>query len=454
VPRVLVVTHRFPPASTSGVQRPLGFVRYLGDYGWEPVVLTVRDPVGASWDQELLSRIPPNAILIRTSWFNPRLIGKRLYLLTVKQKRFGSKEELIFAPVTSSEAVNNVRRWMNVWLLVPDGAIGWLPFAVSRGLRAIKAHNVKIIYSTSPPPTDHLIALILKRLTGLPWVADFRDLWTQSPYKDSRQRYKLRWRYSLECWLERQVLMGADHIVTVTEGLRETFLGLLSNSDTSRCQVITNGYDPAAMEGIQRQASPMFTITYTGKFYGYQRSPVAFFQALSTLLEAGIIEPGTFQVKIIGTASREIAGIVEDYGLGKIVRLLHVMPHKQALQEQTDASVLLLVVGVSPGEKDSLTGKIFEYLAARRPILGMVPQGSEVADLLHRSQAGTIVNPTDPDAIGAAIQRLYQEFKTTGDVRWQGQEEFIREFSRPRLTAKLAELFGGLARNDGRVLVR
>jgi hypothetical protein len=154
--RVLIVADAFPPAIGMGVQRTLGFVRYLCDYGWQPVVLTARDKSRIGWDPELCSRVPPDTSVIRTYWFNPRLVGKRLYLLL---KGHRSKEEIIFEPLPSNGTTNSLRRWMRAWLLVPDEAIGWLPFAVRSALRAIKTHRVKAIYSTSPSPVAHLTDL-------------------------------------------------------------------------------------------------------------------------------------------------------------------------------------------------------------------------------------------------------------------------------------------------------
>lgn len=446
--RVLIVADAFPPAIGMGVQRTIGFVRYLRDYGWQPVVLTARDKSRIGWDPELCSRVPPDTSVIRTYWFNPRLVGKRLYLLL---KGHRSKEELIFEPLPSNGTTNSLRRWMRAWLLVPDEAIGWLPFAVRSGLRAIKTHRVKAIYSTSPSPVAHLIAFILKRVTGLPWVADFRDLWTQTPYADRRHVYSLRWRYGLERWLERQVLISADRIVTVSEPLRETLLRATLNLDPARFHVITNGYDPAAIEGLQREPFSKFTITYTGKFYG--RAPIPFFQALSALLEAGAVEGEDFRVRILGISGQEAAEAVSEYRLGKVVRILEQVPHSQALQEQLNASALLLVVGPSQGE-GTLTGKVFEYLAAGRPILGMVPQDSTVADLLRCSQAGIIVNPMDPGAIRSAILDLYREFKATGDVQWWGNETVIHDFTRPKLTARLAAVLDNLVQHDAGARLR
>ncbi|MBI4381075.1 MAG: glycosyltransferase family 4 protein [candidate division NC10 bacterium] len=449
--RVLIVADAFPPALGMGVQRTLGFVRYLRDYGWEPVVLTARDKSRIGWDPELCSRVPPDTSVIRTYWFNPRLVGKRLYMVLKGHQRPGTKEDLILGPMASNGTTNTLRRWMHTWLLMPDEAIGWLPFAVRPGLRAIKTHRVKAIFSTSPSPVAHLIALILKRVTGLPWVADFRDLWTQSPYADRRQAYSLRWRYASERWLERQVLISADRIVTVSEPLRAMLLGATPNPDPMRFHVITNGYDPAVIEGLQREPLSKFTITYTGKFYG--RSPIPFFQALSALFEAGAIEREDFRVRIVGISAQEVAEAVDEYGLGKVVRILEQVPHAQALQEQLNASALLLVVGPFQVE-GTLTGKVFEYLAASRPILGMVPQDSAVADLLRRSQAGIIVNPIDPGAIGSAILDLYREFKATGHVQWRGNETVIQEYARPKLTARLAAVLDNLVQHDAGARLR
>lgn len=451
--RVLVVADAFPPTLGMGVQRTLGFVRYLRDYDWQPVVLTARDKSRIGWDPELCSRVPPDTSVIRAYWFNPRLVGKRLYMVLTGHQRPGTKEELILGPMASNGTTNTLRRWMRAWLLVPDEAIGWLPFAVRPGLRAIKTHRVKAIFSTSPSPVAHLIAFILKRVTGLPWVADFRDLWTQTPYADRRQVYSLRWRYGLERWLERQVLISADHIVTVSEPLRETLLRATPNPDPMRFHVITNGHDPAAIEGLQREPFSTFTITYTGKFYGSERSARPFFQAVSALLEAGAIEGEDFRVRILGISAQEVAEAVDEYGLGKVVTVLEQVPHAQALQEQLNASALLLVVGPFQGE-GTLPGKVFEYMAASRPILGMVPQDSAVADLLRRSQAGIIVNPIDPSAIGSAILDLYREFKATGDVQWRGNETVIQQYARPKLTARLAAVFDGLVRCNEDVRLR
>lgn len=469
MPHLLVIAHAFPPVAGVGVQRTLSFVRYLPRFAWQPVVLTVREPIDVEMDGALLTRIPSEAVVARTYWLHPRLVIRQLHRRLSPSASPEPRIERLTAAVPPARQTSRWRVWLRAALLIPDQAIGWLPFAVWRGMRLMREHEIAALYSTSGPPTCHLVGWMLKRLTRRPWVADFRDPWTADLSTTRREIYRVAWRRRVDAWLERRVLAAADAVVAVSAPQRDVLLaaagvgpagehtggtgerpgqpkGRPPAADTcaARFHVITNGFDPDLTAGIQRQPPPVFTLTYTGTFYLAEQSPAPLFEAVARLLGEGGVDAADFRIRIIGASGERVAGEVARYGLERVVAVLPALPHREVLQAQADASALLLVLGPSQGRQGVLTGKLFEYLAARRPILGLVPPDSAAADVLRDTGAGSVVDPADVAGIAAAVRSLYDEFRASGDVAWHGREDAVWTFARPRLAGQLAAILDRL----------
>jgi glycosyltransferase involved in cell wall biosynthesis len=303
-------------------------------------------------------------------------------------------------------------------------------------------HGVDAIYSTAPPPSAHLVAYALKGLSGLPWVADFRDLWTENPYRDAGVG-PLRTR--VERKLEASVLSKADTVLTISDVMRSS----LGRGRTVPVHVIANGYEPREASLAPSPPRARFTVCFTGKFYTHEYAP--FLEGLRRFVDAAALGPEDLEVKVFGASFAELRDPIRRSGLDTIVCVSPPVPHSQALQEQADASILLLVIDEIGGIEGRMTGKVFEYLQAKRPILAIVPSDSEVAGLVRTTGAGVVVDPT-PDNVATALIDFYREFRVSGRVAWHGDQTRVEAYSRPKLARRLAEILDSLVepRRDAR----
>jgi len=400
---VLFITYYFPPAGGAGVQRPLKFVKYLPDYGWLPIVLTVKPQAYPLIDESMEREIPPSVKVIRAPAL---LLPKKLPW--------------------------RVRNFIARWLLIVDQQLGWLPFAIHQGLRIINSENISAIYTTSAPYTSHLIGLWLHKLTGTPWIADFRDPWIRNFSRSFPTRFHLK----IALRLEETVCRNADSITVVSAPMRDMLLEY--HGKCGNIHIITNGYDAADFSDVDTSVTnslSAFTIVYTGSFYKHRLRPDTFLEGLRNTLNAYHID---VNVIFAGNISARVSRLITALGLSEVVTITGYLPHHRSIEYLMGADVLLLIIGPGPGSEAVFTGKIFEYLAAGKPILALVPPGP-AADLIREAQAGVIVPPDDVEAISAAILELYDKWKR-GDLRFKPRMDIISRFERRRLTGLLAEL--------------
>jgi glycosyltransferase involved in cell wall biosynthesis len=427
-----MVAYEFPPVGGGGVQRTSKFVKYLGEFGWRPHVLTVRQPSAYVRDETLLADIPADTVIHRTRSIEPMRPVRRV----------------LSGGGTAGSGPGGGRRkpsWLvaiKERILVPDAQILWLPFAVRGGLDAIRRHRPSAIYSTASPFTDHLIAMELARRTGLPWVADFRDYWVdRSNFPDSR------WRRFADGRMERRVLERASHVVTATAHITERFA---KRAPGQTFTTITNGFDDADFPSDTPPPPREFVVTYTG-LLNRERTPVPFFRAWQALADR---HPGFREgarLRLVGQLDHpgddDNRRALTECGLDACTELLPHQPHHAAIEEMLRASVLFLLVGDYPHNEGIYTGKIFEYLRANRPILAVVPPKGLAAALVRETNAG-IVAPTGTgaeaqDAIEAALEELF-DHHAAGTIADRFSTRDIDAFSRRSLTSRLAAVLDGV----------
>ena len=408
---ILFIAYYFPPLGGAGVQRSLKFVKYLPTCDWQPVVLTVREMGGILQDDSLASDVPPQTKIYRTAI--PLLPG---YL----PWRF--------------------RNWISRWLLVVDEQIGWMPFAVRAGQNIINSENIRVIYSTSGPYTSHLIGLSLKRKTGLPWIADFRDPWIGSFTID----YPTRLHKELVSICERNIIQAADIITVVSSPMRQALLERYSGHIANKIRVLPNGYDPDDFVNIipVEKNRDKFTIVYTGSLYRRGRTPENFLRGLQSAIEQRFIARDQIRVYFIGNFGRIIQKYLEDTGLQDVVNTIGYLPHKKSISYLLIADVLLLIIGSGQGSEAIYTGKIFEYLAAGKPILALADSGA-AAQLVELTRAGVAVPADDIPAIADQIIRLFDSWKKN-DLHFHRDQQIINQFDRRKLTRQLATILNDL----------
>jgi glycosyltransferase involved in cell wall biosynthesis len=405
--KVLVVAYYFPPFGGGGVQRTAKFVKYLPEFGWCPVVLTVDERCVGLRDRSLEEEVAPHIPVYRTS-------------------------ALLFPP----RFPWRLRNFIGRWLLLVDQQVGWLPFAVRHGLEIIRREGVEAIYTTSAPYTAHLIGLQLNKRAGLPWVADFRDPWVGN----FSSRFPTPLHERIARWLERRVVGAADRLTVVSEPMRQALLTRYSHLGSDEVQVLTNGYDPTDFEGVEPfgQDDDRLVILYSGSFYGERQTPFCFLRAIQRALDKGQIPRHKIRVLFVGSMNSAFQGQVKESHLSDVVTIPGYVTHRQSVGYLLGADVLLLIIGSGPGSEAVFTGKIFEYLAAGKPILALVPPGV-AADLVREAQVGVVVEPEDAQAIADQIAILYQQWRRS-TLTITGNQEVIARYNRRRLTADLAAI--------------
>jgi glycosyltransferase involved in cell wall biosynthesis len=409
--RVLVVSYLFPPMGGVGVQRTLKFVKYLRDFGWDPLVLTARPPGNGLRDPALLNELPESISVTRTS------------ALLLPQKLPWRMREIFTR-----------------WILTIDEQVGWLPFAVHAGQRIIREKNVDLIYSTSAPYTDHLVALRLQKQARLPWVADFRDPWVGN----ANLHFATPLHRRIIEQKERQVIMRAGHVLVVSPPMADSFTSRIKSGAASHFTCLPNGYD--ADDFAHNLPAPRerdrFTLVYTGSFYAHGRSSRSILEAFRVAIQSGRIPRQSLCLRLIGNIGKATQAWIAELGLGDIVEASGFVPHAQSISHLLAADALLLVIGDAPDSAGVYTGKLFEYLAAGKPILCLANAGV-AADLVVNTRTGRFVSPEDVGLITDSLVDMFQAWQA-GQLRITPDLELIRSFERKQLTGRLAGIFDGL----------
>ena len=434
---VLIISYLFPPVGGIGVQRPLKFTRYLGQSDWHVTVLTTDGVYSATMDQKLVDEIPQAVNVFRINDPVSRWIGRFI----------NSNKDNVVATSPTAAASPTLKRRLGQWLkaakdalLIPDESVLWAIQAAFTGSRLVRKHKISCIYTTSGPNSTHLAGMIIQRWTGAKWVADFRDPWIDNMHF---QRTGLR--KELETKLENQVFRRADAIITVTNSFRDLFASKYPNYQ-SKISVIRNGVDPndyPLAPSIASHSGP-FTIFYAGILYP-ERSPAAFFEALSSLLQSGLIPATNIRVQFAGVfdypGKNDHQQLLELHHLQQNVELLGYLSHNQVIEAMNKAHALLLIGEGQAQSAMYIPGKLYEYLYTQRPILALMQDG-EGANIIRLANAGMVVPPKDTVQIAEAIHRMYQSFLDR--IPFTPNESVIRQFSRIEQTNELAKLLNNL----------
>lgn len=396
MPRVLLVSYYYPPAGGPGVQRALKMSRYLPGAGWDVTVLTLK-PESAAYpalDPSLLDEVPPSVEVVRTDAWDPYAAYARLHgakASDVVSVGFGGTER---------SWKEWIARWVRANVFVPDARVGWVPFAVREGRKLLRAAPHDAILTTGPPHSTHLAGRLLARATGLPHVVDLRDPWVEIDYRGELPQTSAA--AALDAALERTVLRHAAAAVTVTPSMKTAFTRRVPREYA----VIPNGFDPAdfvASEGVPVDRG-VFVLHYAGNVNG-ARSPEALWAALGRL-EAARTMPH-LRVRFVGKIDDVVRAGAEAAGVGAMVEVRPYVPHAEAVAGLREAALLLLLINRVPGAEGILTGKLFEYLASGRPIVGLGPVPGDAADVLAETGAGELFDWDDAAGLARFLRRHY-----------------------------------------------
>jgi glycosyltransferase involved in cell wall biosynthesis len=401
--RVLVLAYHFPPHGGGGVQRTLKLVKYLPRHGFDPIVVTSRPGGYPLRDATLHADVPPEAVVLRARSAPTRFVRWKAEGLL---RRLG-------LPVRPAAMLG--------W---PDEMVGWLPGAAYQALRAVRTYRPDVLFSTAWPVTAHLAALAVHRLTGLPWVADFRDPWSLNPHVQTSFAPLAR----ASAALERQVTGRAAASVIVDESV--DLLGIAPGD--ARLVVVRNGVDRDDLPvPAPRPAGDRFRLSYVGSLYG-SRDAAPVLAALRGLVRSRFITPDTFELRLVGDAS-----IAADHDVTGIpMARTGYVDHLRALREMAVASALLFY---APAGSRGSSGKIYEYLASARPVLCVASRDSLARRLVEELGAGPCIDPDDAEGIRIALERLIGAWRNgTLTVDPAVREEALRRFSRDALAGQLA----------------
>jgi len=363
--KILVITYYWPPSGGPGVQRVLKYCKYLPKYGWQPIILTVSEGDFPVLDESLKSEVK-NLKIFKS---------KSLSLHKIFNSLIGKKNTPTFQLSSSDKDSLFIKfaRWIRLNFIIPDGRVGWYPSAVREGNKIINKHKIDVIFSSAPPYTAHLIAKKLSLKNKIPWVADFRDPWTDRFYNYENKRWYLT--EKLDKYLENSVIKNASKCITVSDQI--------SKSYTKPFNVIFNGYDEDDFLNINSTKRKKVTISYLGTMTKSQ-SPDCFFKAISLLNKNN----NHYKIDLVGNIHPDIKFFIEQKGYGNFIKVKSYIEHSKAIQAMINSQFLLLVIPNTKKNKGIVTGKLFEYIRSMTKIILIGPKDSDASKILKETNAG------------------------------------------------------------------
>ncbi len=431
--KVLMISYFWPPAGGPSIQRVLKFVKYLPAFGWQPLVLTVRDGEYYAIDESLAADIPPETKIYATDSLEPYGIYRKFS----GRKRENRIQTGILAERGGSWK-EKLSTWVRTNLVIPDARIGWLPFAVREGKRIIRNEGVDLIFSSSPPATTQLIAKKLSRWSGLPWVADFRDPWVSHYANFGCRRSRLT--SMADGILERRVLTRADAVTAVSRlDIKEDYAP--KAPPLEKYHWIPNGFDESDFVSFEKEktGSRSLNLVYLGALDSSRR-PAGLFAAIRKLEQSGEVTPDNFSITLIGSTRAEDLPSFVDAGLEKYFEVIPYLPHRELFTRiRTDSLLLLLTYR----RDNHIPGKLFEYLRIGNPILACGSVAGEAAAILKETGRGRMFSYEDAEGIVAFLRS-----QLSGDSRAipavSRVSEKVAWFQRRNLTERLVSVFDKL----------
>jgi len=448
-----MIAYPFPPAAHAGVFRTVRFVRYLGDFGWMPLVVA---PAASAFrsgllDESLGAAIPLGTVIHRTAVLRPiftlenRVARMREWFHRAPTSVEGHGGETISHAIKSADATTpsslrrGLRTAVELIFATPDAHVGWMLPALKAALTLVRRHRPRAIYCTSPPHSANLVAVVLKAITGLPLVTDFRDPWARSEWS-RREQQSLRDRVQVR--LERLCVERSDRVILNTPRLRDEFRAAYPGKTADTLLTISNGYEPEMLSRIQGMiavdgratANGSIRVCHAGSVYG-ERDLRPLVAAVRGLLQSG----HKVNLEQIGPTDREaeIGRYLCENHLDDHIKLRGWLPHEQTLERLAASDVLAVI---QPGTTLQVPAKLFELLLFRKPILALTGQGA-TADIINGFGLGTVADPGDSQAIVEAILRVANKQSVCNDTGW---DRALSAFDGRRLTGELAQVLDSL----------
>lgn len=420
--KVLIFTYYFPPAGGVAVQRFLKFSKFLPEFGWEPVIVTVANGSYPYYDESLLAEVDDTVPVYRTKTFEPF----ELYNL-LKGKKGKAMPVVSVGAQKNKSFFQQISEYIRANYFIPDARKGWVPYAFKQAEAILRAEKIEAIITTGPPHSTHLIGLQLKKKYGLRWIADFRDPWTGIFYNQILPRTKAT--CEKDKYLETEVLQNADVVTVISPGMKKEF-----TDRANRVEVIYNGYDENDFTPQHiTQEQTTFTIRYVGNLMASQNVEI-FWKAIQHLRHSKV----ALKLEFIGRVDEPVKQSIAQSGLADMVSFADFVDHKNAVKLMQDAALLLFVI---PNVKDNhliLTGKLFEYLAAKTEIISFGPTHGNAAEILAQTGRKPMIDFADENAALNQLETAIAGFaQTKQGYKYHNQSEQI--YSRRNQTGLLAQ---------------
>lgn len=396
--KVLYITYYWPPSGGAGVQRSLKMARYLPEFGVEPIVLTV-DAESATYpveDPSLLAEVSSKLRVVRTGSFEPLQVLSRLV---------GGKNKVPYGGFANKDKerwTQKILRFVRGNFFLPDARKGWVRYALRAAGRIIREEQIDTVVISSPPHSSQLIGLALKqRFPNIRWIADLRDPWTDIYYYPDLLHTGLA--RSIDRKLERKVLEKCDCVLVVSQDIKRLFAAKSERLDPDKIHVIPNGFDPSDFDADILPPADVFRITYVGTLAESYR-PEVFFKVLSRLRKSGLEKP--LRLRFVGSTHAVVDPLLKQYELDDITEFAGHVPHREATRYMQSGNALLLVIPDVAQANGILTGKLFEYIGAGRPIIGLGPKEGDASAILQETGAGKMFEREEEELLLQFLRQI------------------------------------------------
>jgi len=417
--KVLIITYYWPPSGGSGVQRWLKFSKYLRDFNIEPVIYTVDNPSYPINDTSLESEIPLGLEVLKQPIFEPN------FFLSI----FGNNKKKESAGFLNPNPtlLGRFFQYVRANYFIPDARKFWIKPSVKFLSNYLKNNEIDVVITTGPPHSMHIIGLVLKDKFKIKWISDFRDPWTEIDYFQQLPLTKKANKKHHQ--LEQEVLEKSDMVIVVGETMKKKFL-----KHNHNIEVLTNGFD-SYENSLTIELDSNFSITHVG-LMNADRNPTILWEVLYEISSENIDFKNNLRIKFIGKIDDTVIQDIQVFNPKNIVRIPY-LDHEEVRKYQASSQVLLLSINQVPNAKGIITGKIFEYLQAKRPILGIGPEDGDAAAILKKTNAGNIVGFNNKIELKAAVLKLYKDFK---EEKLFVKSINIEQFHRKNITRQLAQV--------------
>ncbi|WP_291650775.1 glycosyltransferase [Clostridium sp.] len=450
---ILYIAYYFPPLAGSGVQRTLKFIKYLPRYNKKPIVVTVKKGHNFAYDEELIKEVPDIVKIYRSNsgenlWIRKQIEGMNKIIILIKKmlnlKKIKKINEVKNINVQIEDLTNNITikdkifKYLEYNYYVPDTKIRWYKNAIKDVLgRVLKSEEIDLIFSTSAPYTDHLIALEIKKRTNKPWVVDLRDPWVGNKFIFERYNEK---RKEKEIKLEAEVIRYADKVINVTEEITNMYIARYPEYK-EKFITITNGFD-ISDKVEEKIESEKFIINYSGIVVDGQ-NPEVFLKAIEELIKKDTKFKKDVLINFTGTIVDKYKYMFDNEYIKNNIQINGYKPHNIVLKEMKKASINLLILPDTEESKGIYTGKIFDYILSEKPILGIMPLGGVASELINSKNIGIAVSCNDLEGIRDFIEKTYISWKNGVDLNTSAIS-ICNEFDRRSLTKRLSDVFDEL----------